>query len=173
MCCLCITKSGKRNNPWFMLRVWCHVSIFFFIQRKNSFVRNLTFPSSAFQVFNDKRQFMGMVKISGKAGLKRPSGIALDMENETLYVLNLWSNSFSKFKLVRPWEALWRNLLTAGEKRVSRQNYEFFSYAWKKSVFSCAISKSTNYLIFCANTNSFYDKFTAALLQQWRRRKKI
>lgn len=54
------------------------------------------------QVFNANRQFLGMVKIPGQAGLRRPSGIALDMENETLYVLNLWSNSLSKFKLVRP-----------------------------------------------------------------------
>ena len=43
-----------------------------------------------------------MVRIPFKAALKRPSGIVLDMENQTLYVLNLWSNSMSKFKLVKP-----------------------------------------------------------------------
>ena len=74
----------------------------FIHQRKNSFVGIVTFPLTSFQVFNANRQFLGMVKIPGQAGLRRPSGIALDMENETLYVLNLWSNSLSKFKLVRP-----------------------------------------------------------------------
>ena len=74
----------------------------FIHQRKNSFVGIATFPLPSFQVFNANRQFLGMVKIPGQAGLRRPSGIALDMENETLYVLNLWSNSLSKFKLVRP-----------------------------------------------------------------------
>jgi len=57
------------------------------------------------QVFNTRStptQFIGMVRIPFKAALKRPSGIVLDMENQTLYVLNLWSNSMSKFKLVKP-----------------------------------------------------------------------
>lgn len=53
------------------------------------------------QVFNSKKQFIGMVKMPPKVTLKRPSGIALDLESESLYVLNLWSNCVLKFKLVK------------------------------------------------------------------------
>jgi len=53
------------------------------------------------QVFNDKRQFTGMVRMPKNWNLKRPSGIALDLEDETIYVLNLWSNCLLKFKLIK------------------------------------------------------------------------
>jgi len=54
------------------------------------------------QVFNKQRKFIGMVRIPKEAPLKRPSGILLDTENRVIYVLNLWSNSLSKFSLVEP-----------------------------------------------------------------------
>jgi len=50
------------------------------------------------QVFNRKRKPIGFVKISTR--VQRPSGIYLDLETKSLYVLNLRGNSLVKVKLL-------------------------------------------------------------------------
>ena len=72
---------------------------FFIVKSTQNIIKLLTRPVNT---RSTPTQFIGMVRIPFKAALKRPSGIVLDMENQTLYVLNLWSNSMSKFKLVKP-----------------------------------------------------------------------
>ena len=49
------------------------------------------------QVFDESRKFVGNVHIY--KGLRRPSGIYLDQEEEALYVLNLNGNSMAKYAL--------------------------------------------------------------------------
>ena len=49
------------------------------------------------QMFDKSRKFVGNVNIY--QGLKRPSGIYLDQEEEALYVLNLNGNCMRKYAL--------------------------------------------------------------------------
>ena len=75
----------------------------FIHQRKNSFVGIATFPLPSFQVFNANRQFLGMVKIPGQAGLRRPSGIALGVFGSVLSSqYSDYSQAFDGFALDPP-----------------------------------------------------------------------
>jgi hypothetical protein len=57
-------------------------------------------PESNFswQIFDKQRNYLGLVKTTKP--LKRPSGIVLDPNSASLFVLNLWSSSLTKYSLV-------------------------------------------------------------------------
>ena len=57
-----------------------------------------------FQIFNEKRQFIGLV--STPISLNRPAGIIFDTTSPSLFVLNLRSNSLTKYKLMHNWSKL-------------------------------------------------------------------
>ncbi len=57
------------------------------------------------QMFDKDRRFVTTLQIKGGRPLKRPSGIVFDADGglkPTLYVLNLWSDSMLKLRLVKP-----------------------------------------------------------------------
>ena len=57
-----------------------------------------------FQVFDRTRSYVCLVHIKG--GLKRPSGIFLDQEEDALYVLNLRANNMVKY-IMKKWKLFW------------------------------------------------------------------